>query len=369
MEPTMTPFAEPDDPHALELRVLEGPQAGASAPLPEGMGCVIAAAPAGDGADVWLRDDSAPPARVRVVAAQPHGAIEVLDGAVRLGERALEIGVPVAWAMHQPLVIGRSVVAFGLAQQPSWPEAGAPAAAAAPAHAPKRSRAGVWLATLAAGIAMAGAGALVLARVSAATGDEAVAPATPTLEGSLRNSEFATLAVAREPAGGLRLTGRLATQAQRARLDAWLAARDFAARVEVQVDEQLARDVTDVFRVNGVPVQARVTAPGQVVAEAAEPNADRLARAADVVRRDVRGLQTLAVQNHAKPAPPPAPPVPDDPGKRIASLVPGELGYLVTADGARYFVGSLLPSGHRVTAIAAQHVTLERDGHASTLNF
>jgi type III secretion protein D len=61
--------------------------------------------------------------------------------------------------------------------------------------------------------------------------------------------------------------------------------------------------------------------------------------------------------------------LPDDPGKRIASLVQGDPAYVVTADGARYFVGSMLPSGHRITAVDTQSVTLERDGRQSTLNF
>ena len=82
-----------------------------------------------------------------------------------------------------------------------------------------------------------------------------------------------------------------------------------------------------------------------------------------------RGLARLSLVNRAKPAPPPAPPVPDDPGKRIASVVPGDPAYLVTADGARYFVGAMLPTGHRITRIDGQHVTLERGGEESTLNF
>jgi type III secretion protein D len=135
------------------------------------------------------------------------------------------------------------------------------------------------------------------------------------------------------------------------------------------VDEALARDVTEVFRVNGIAVQARVTGPGRVDADAAEPDANRLARAEEVVRRDVRGLDGLKVRNSATPTPPPVPPLPDDPGKRIASLVPGDPAYVVTADGARYFVGAMLPSGHRITAVAPQSVTLERDGRPSTLNF
>jgi type III secretion protein D len=87
------------------------------------------------------------------------------------------------------------------------------------------------------------------------------------------------------------------------------------------------------------------------------------------VRRDVRGLANLKVVNTAPPAaPPPPPPMPDDPGKRIASVVPGDPAFIVTVDGARYFVGAMLPSGHRITAIAGQRVSLERDGKSSTLN-
>ena len=124
----------------------------------------------------------------------------------------------------------------------------------------------------------------------------------------------------------------------------------------------------EVFRVNGVSVRTQVAGAGRIAAEAVEPNADKLNRAADVVRRDVRGLQALDVRNTAKPAPPPAPPVFDDPGKRIASLVPGDPAYLVTADGSRYFIGALLPTGHRITQIDKSRVTLELHGQASTLD-
>jgi type III secretion protein D len=108
---------------------------------------------------------------------------------------------------------------------------------------------------------------------------------------------------------------------------------------------------------------------GRIAAEAVEPDADKLNRAADVVRRDVRGLQALDVRNSAKPAPPPLPPVSDDPGKRIASLVPGDPAYLVTADGSRYFIGAMLPTGHRITQIDKASVTLDLNGQQAILNF
>ena len=123
------------------------------------------------------------------------------------------------------------------------------------------------------------------------------------------------------------------------------------------------------FRVNGVAVRARGAAPGQIVADAAERDVEKLARAEEAVRRDVRGVDRLTVRNSPEPLPPPPRPVVDDPGKRIASLVPGNPSYLVTADGSRYFVGALLPSGDRIVTVAPGRVTLERDGQPSTLNF
>jgi type III secretion protein D len=185
----------------------------------------------------------------------------------------------------------------------------------------------------------------------------------------LQTSEFSALATTTHPDGRVELRGRLATVAERARLDAWLAERQLAPSIEVQVDEMLVRDVTETFRINGVPVKAQVAGPGSVAVDAAERDVDRLARAEEIVRRDVHGLTSLAVRNIATPLPKPLPPIPDNPGKRIASLVPGQPAYLVTADGSRYFVGSMLPTGHRIAAIAAQSVTLEREGQQTTLNF
>ena len=365
-----------DSMHALELRVFEGPQGGARAPLAAGQPCVLAAEPdgAGDGADIVLREDKVPPARVRVRADLPQASVEVLSGQVELGDKTLAAGEQAAWPMHTPLKIGSSVVAFGRACVDDWsgdpvPEttATADAPAAAAAKVPLRRRAEVWLAGMGACVMLACVGALWMARVAAAP---AVAPAEPALSlpAALRAGEFAMLEANTAADGRTTLRGRLPTLAQRAQLDAWLSGRGFTPKVEVWVDEAIAHDVTEVFRVNGVSVRTQVAGAGRIAAEAVEPNADKLNRAADVVRRDVRGLQALEVRNTAKPAPPPAPPVSDDPGKRIASLVPGDPGYLVTADGSRYFIGAQLPTGHRITQIDKSRVTLELHGQSSTLD-
>src|SRR6185436_19263581 len=94
--------------------------------------------------------------------------------------------------------------------------------------------------------------------------------------------------------GRTELRGRLATLAERGRLDTWLAERQLSPAVDVQVDENLLRDVTETFRINGVSVRATVAGAGAVDAEAVERDNNKLARAEEVVRRDVRGLTNLA---------------------------------------------------------------------------
>jgi type III secretion protein D len=378
------PFSGPDfarDP-ALELRVLEGPQAGARAPLAGT--CVLAVADDGcggdDEADLLLHGAGAVTTRVRIAAAGGHALLEVLEGTVELAGQALEPGRVTPWPQRAPLRLGDTLVAFGPAGQADWDAAadaeaeagaGSPAGPArVPAAAAKRpSRRAAWLLPLGLLATLGGLAALTLALVHGAGRPAQAAVPPPSLAEALQGGEFAALNVAHDGAGRPEIRGRLATLAQRARLDAWLAARQLTPAVQVQVDEGLQRDVTDTFRVNGVAVQARVTGPGTVAVEASETDVPRLERAQEVVRRDVRGLTQLAVVNNAKPLPPPMPPVPDDPGKRIASLVPGDPAYLVTADGSRYFVGAMLPTGHRITRIDGQRVTLERAGETSDLNF
>jgi type III secretion protein D len=369
--------------HALELRVLAGAQHGARAPLAAGVPCLVAAEPdgAGEAADIVLREDKLPPSRVRVCAELTRATLEVLTGEVLLGNEVLKAGAQATWTQHTPLKIGTSVIAFGRACIDDW-KAGAPieglADSTAPAgdtpatttRKPLRQRAEVWLACVGASVLVVCAGALGMARVAAAPPPPQVNEALQLTQ-ALRGTEFSTLEVGRTADGRVALRGRLGVQAQRSKLDAWLAGRAASAPVvvDVMVDEAVAREVAEMFRINGIAVQAEVAGPGRIVAQAAEHDATRLARAEEVVRRDVRGLEQLTVRNTAKPLPPPPPPVNDDPNKRIASLVPGEPAYLVTADGARYFIGALLPTGHRITQIEHTRVTLERDGHQSTLTF
>ena len=377
---------------ALELRILDGPQRGARAAVEAHVPFVVGALRGDDDAaascDIVLNElgatnapNSPGQARARVTIDRRDALLEILDCEVELNGRRHAAGSQVAWAVHSPLKIGGATIAFGRANSERWPDPGnagsngapdpAPAWASVPQRrAPLLRRPEVWLASIGAVVLLACTGSLFAAHRIAAP-----PPADPTrLAAALRDGGFRAINATAGADGRIELHGRVATQAERTRLDEWLAQRSVQppARLDVEVDEQVLRDVIEVFRVNGIPVQARVATPGNVEAEAAERDVDRLARTEEVVRRDVRGLDGLKVFNTV-PEEASAPPVVDDPNKRIASLVPapaeGGPGYVVTADGARYFVGALLPSGYRIAQIEPQQLQLERDGHQSTLNF
>jgi type III secretion protein D len=377
---------------ALELRILDGPQRGARAAVESGVPFVVGALRNGDDAascDIVLDEPGAPGAadspghvRARVTVDQHDALLEVLDGEVELDGRRHAAGRQVAWSIHAPLRIGAATIAFGRSDVEHWPPGsdtgsnGAPTPAPARATRPARRspllrRPEVWLAAIGAFVLLACTGSLLAAhRVAAAP------PADPKpLAAALHDGGFSGVSAKAGADGRIELHGHVGTQAERSRLDEWIAQRRVQPppQLDVEVDDQVLRGVIEVFRVNGIPVQAQLTAPGRVEAEAAERDADRLARAEEVVRRDVRGLEKLTVSNTVPPEPPGPPLVADDPNKRIASLVPapaeGGPGYIVTADGARYFVGALLPSGYRIAQIESQRLQLERDGRQSTLNF
>ncbi len=307
----------------LELRVLAGPQAGASCALPLRSAWELAAgAGAGAGADVLLHG-SAAPVRLRTRMRDRAAEIELLEGQARLGAHALAPGAVLPWRAGATLALGDGAieVAWGRADQALWESPEAPAeqahtpapeaARAAPRAHPER-----WLALAGAALALGSAGLWSLTQL--------LTPARAAAAPALRVA----------------------------------AAPDRAAAV------------AEVYRLHGLSVQAQAGGDGQVEVRVADGDAARgpAAQAAQqAALRDVPGLAGIAVK--AGPAKPPQrPALPEDPGKRVTAVVAdAELPYLVTADGSRYFVGALLPSGHRVVQIAERQVSLERDGQRTEL--
>lgn len=385
----------------LLLEVVHGPRAGARVRLDVDRALRIGH---DYDNDVVLRHPSTAGVRVSLtLGADGVVAVEVETGSIGLFGVAVEAGRRVALPRWAPFSIGDAMLAAGPDDAGAWRacrrlaresaaarRATLPATAAAGgardtdpadtdaedadmaaadgARAVRRWPLAVALAALP---VLAVAGWLVAqpgstSRASVAASAASVAP--EPVRAWLSAEGFGQLRVQRQPAGPPRVEGLVDRDEDRVRIAAGLGAAGLAATLDVNSGEQVARQVADVLRLNGVRAEVRHIGRGVVHARLHEGDPDRRARAEAAVKRDVRGLADLSVELGDTGRRAPAPAVATtDPGKRVVTVVYGRGGYVVTVDGARYFEGALLPSGHRIARIADASVELERDGRTSRL--
>lgn len=389
MTSTASPLAEPAQP-GLQLQVLEGPQQGASAPVPAGMPFTVGGSA---DCDIVLRGLAMLPVAVRLCLLPQGLRVEVLRGEVSVGGETLTAGQQRDCRADADLRLGPVrlglfaleadaaaladevpiEVAAELSESPAQPARPVgdlpPAATDAPNLRPAGRRG--WQALVASGAALA---AVSIGMLASAYTQPPAGPQPEALsqqaQAMLQAAGLRQLQVRPDAdGGGLLVSGYLDTGAQRAQAEQLLATQPLPARWQVHVNQQVADAVADVYRINGVPAQARPVGEGAVSVTTREADDRRLDRVRDAARRDVPGLAAIEARNLPPPAPPAAAPVVDDPGKRVASIVPGEPPYVVTADGTRYFEGALLPTGHRIAGIERHRVLLDRDGAVTPLVF
>lgn len=163
------------------------------------------------------------------------------------------------------------------------------------------------------------------------------------------------------------VNGFLDTRSEYAELNQWLASSGLQVNNSVVVGEVLADKVLDVFRVHGVGAEVAVANEGVVTVVTSEADTNLLDTINERLMLDVPGIESLAIEN--TPPPVAKEDAPLDAGKRVAMVVSDSPAYIVTEDSSRYFVGSWLPTGHRIQSIIDGKVTLEKEGVETMLEF
>lgn len=373
-----------------ELRVLSGEQRGAASSVRAGDTLRL-------GQD-WANDVVLQQAgrSVATLFFREDGALllKADDAGCSVGEEALPEGGESTVQLYKPFSVGDVQLAIGCVGAPQWASLFAENNAAHPASmavsagkeaeaaevetrsdiSPSfmehlRSRGG-WVKRLAAGGAgLVGISACALT-LAWAMGPASLSPSERTgyLRQTLAHLGFGALDVDYRN-GQLVIVGHLGTQAQKVKLEQALEGQNPVPRLAVWIDEQVAASVADVYRLNGISADVKPGAPGVVHVHTKEGNLEKLKQVQARARRDVPGLNQIVSDNDAPVVAARPEATTADPGKRIAAIVPGDPAYVVTADGTRYFEGAMLPTGHRILAIMADRVQIERDGSSSTLNF
>lgn len=373
---------------SLVLRVLAGRVRGASAPLERGR--VIAVGHDLD-ADIVLRDASAEGVRLTLKARADAADLDLTSGSVTLLGHELTAPAQAILPLYLPLLIGDSAVAIGEAESPRWSEAERILAAARPLpdddgdeDAASADDGRNWQYLLNNTNALVSRSAkfvpillIAVVTISALFAISSGVPAWPKsqpkpakVQAVLSEEGFDKLVVTKTEAGDLRIEGMLASDAERVRLQRILAAREWRPRLELQTHDGIARQVEELYLANGVKAAARSVGAGMVRLDVTGSDPDEAARLERLAMGEIKGLSRIDVSML---------PGADEGGrfediqqgggKRVVSVIGGERGHVTTADGARYFPGAVLPTGHRIVSIEDTRVLVERNGSRSELNF
>jgi len=370
----------------LVLKVLAGRVRGASAPLERGQTVTVGH---DLDADIVLRDPSAQGVRVKLKARTDAADLELLEGRVVLLGHELTAPAQALLPLYLPLMIGDNAVAIGDPESPRWSEAeriltaGRPISdddeeddAAQPGQSWQYllnntnalvSRSVKFVPVLLIAVITVSA---LFAISSGVQSWPKMQPKPAKVQGVLQDEGFTDLAVTKTSEGDLRIEGMVASDADRARLQRIMAAHDWQPRLQVQSQEGMARQVEDFYLANGVEASARPAGVGLVRLDVVGSSQEEAGRLQRLAMTEVKGVRRIDINML---------PGADEGGrfedmqegggKRVVSVIGGPRGHVTTADGARYFSGAVLPTGHRIVSIEETKVLVERNGSRSELNF
>lgn len=361
---------------AAFLFVASGRHRGARVPLQPDSLLVVGGDSAGD---VWLSDPGLEPKHVALAVHDNQITVRRLDGEVSLGNKMLDAVATLALADldsadRQPLILEPGGIQLVFSTDADYcvtasedTEPSCTPTDIDPKPVKKKFRA-LAAATAIVSVALVGI-ALIVGPHNVQAGIEPGAPeiAMQKLIDAMALSD--ELAVD-ESFGQLVVRGTL-TAEELDRLVHEVLLSPYDAVLRITTAEQLLEQVSGVFRTNGYAATLSYSGDATVVVENLDGDSLEIQKVAAFVRADVANLKKLIFKpsdvpeaNGASTAVYLA-----SEGKRLTTIVDGDIAYITTEDGARYFVGSTLPGGHYVRQITDQGVQVNNDDTISWLQF
>jgi type III secretion protein D len=314
------------------------------------------------GCDVRLSDPGLAPRHAAVVSQQQRVSIRQLDGTVRVNGQPLPASGSVTLDVGAEIVLGECGVRLRF---------GATTAATTKSarSSRRRSRPSRTIA-----LAVLVTCTLLVASFSPpdldASGPEVSGPtAVESVRAVLRQEHLENEVELSATPDGARLEGVIPREAA-ARLRTALAAQPIAIVDAITTDAELIEQVRDVFRTHGYDAQITYLGAARVRIDNLDEDHERVRHVATLTRTDVPQLAALSFAATGSLTPPTQPPhYRNAPGVTLSAHVDADIAYLAASDGGRYFVGSVLPSGHRVRRITSGAVQVDRNGQIAWFRF
>lgn len=370
--------------NCLVLRILNGRLTGTSKALPtEGTVSI--------GNQFWqdvvIRDPATKGTAVDLVIAEQGVQITILSGEAALLGSALLAGQTAPLPAYIPFSIGGVAIAWGEAESPRWSEASDLANAVPSLPAPPDSsrdqaiamveRIGDTLGDTFHGwrlVAIAAAMCVLL--TAGAIGPGAIValglrsdPAT-RIDQALARAGLPQLRTSNDTAtGGVVVRGVVGAEGDRTKAQDILADMRTGGSVDVQTAQELAAATADTARIHGVKATAKPLGLSNVELHTTQLTADQRVKLISAVRSDVPAVQRIQLHDDLIPDDETPLRTVADATKKVSTVVAGDPSYIQTNDGARYFPGAMMPSGHRLVGIQDQTLVLEKNGRQTRLSF
>lgn len=192
------------------------------------------------------------------------------------------------------------------------------------------------------------------------------------LERTLIDNGFNNLSIAQSESGQISLTGFLMTNKEKSEVEKIVDILNIPVLFDLSTGDHLAAEVRELYRVNGVEADVKVLKYGKVIVTTDHSNKKILDRLESIAISEIPSLieldtEYLSAEN--KPNVLGGGTNFNKKDKRIVMVVNGNPPYIMTYDKSKYYIGALLPSGHKIISIFDSSVVLEKEGTSTTLQF
>lgn len=335
------------------LRVAAGLHEGADRPLAAQEMILIGN---GDDCDIILADAGVARRHAMVMVFDGEATVRALDAPLLLDGRTVRPGDPVALEPGQRITLGGAVLAACDASATAGDrDAGPGDHVPAPEAAPSRR-----LHVIAAVAALSLVSMAIFAAVVPAP--EAVPGVEERLNALIAEYGVTDGRVTVDAEGLTSLSGTVEDAAARQAIQQRLQAEGIVATVDLRTGDDIASDVREVLRTQGLMARTRYLGNGDVeVTGRFEDEAALRAAATSRAMIDVVGVNRVIPRNLVTTppqAPAPTPPVP----VRIVAIVRGAQPYVVASDGKRYAPGATLPGDAGALVGIGEHAWVLVDG-------
>lgn len=363
------------------LRVLNGRLAGAERPLH--VGKYLRVGHALDN-DIVLRGQGTSGISLLLDLADDQARVRVISGEISLLGRPIGVDEEAILPPYVPLQIGEFAVAIGGDVEERWREAErigqsimvqhADNQAAEPERAGLAERISTRLYPVRDHFANRPSGMLFLALLGVVLlGFAAIAPITDAIRGELDSPRsikatlsatgFTGLKVTRDVASEtLIISGAVSSDSEAMRLRKLMADKFPGALVDISTPASLAAAATDILRNNKVDAEARPGRSGAIRIVTEYLPQDRQIELTTLLKRDLPALKNVEYQMDNRRGDRDLQYFFSTSRSGLATYVDGNPGYIVTQDQARWFVGSVVPTGHKILGIGGGRIIFERQG-------